>query len=127
MTFWFAACQGTVLDSGDPVALNVMTAIRALDKEPGWATDTWLSTKYYASFAIRIHSEASTHTASSIVRVAHCWIGHNRGIGPSANDLAFSLVFALEVLVEFLPRVESVVAATYGGREDTLYRDTNSE
>lgn len=105
--FLVRCLSGNRLRKGDPEAPSVITAIHALDKESG-------CDKYkdlYESLCEFCHPNAlgsfyaycRFDDASRMLS-----FGHNRGL-TKGSDVAFCVVFALEVLLEFLGRIESLL------------------
>lgn len=101
--FLVRCMSGNRLGTGDPDAPNILTAIQALDKEPG--CDRYAD--FYASLCEFAHPNAlgSSYAYSSFDNESRAvWFGHNRGL-TEGGDIAFAVVFALEVLLEFLNRL----------------------
>jgi hypothetical protein len=110
-------CTGSRLSDGAPQSPSVMTAIESLDKEPGaegylkfyetlceFAHPNGLGTFYaYANFD-------DTNRMTSF--------GHNKGM-TKGNDVSFAVVFALEILLDFLGKLADLVP-----RVTKLARDT---
>lgn len=105
--FLVRCLSGNRLGTGDPEAPSVMTAIQAVDKESG--CDHYMD--FYASLCEFCHPNAlGSFYAYCMFDDASRMLsfGHNRGL-TKGNDVAFSLVFALEVLLEFLARIDSLM------------------
>lgn len=101
--FLVRCMSGSRLGNGDPNAPNVLTAIQALDKEPG--CDKYAD--FYASLCEFAHPNAlgSFYAYSSFDSQSRAvWFGQNRSL-TNCGDVAFAVVFALEVLLEFLKRL----------------------
>lgn len=102
--FLVLCLSGNRLGKGDPKSPNVLTAIQAVNKEPGCEQYEG----FYASLCEFCHPNAlgsfyAYCRFDDATRVTS--FGHNRGL-TEGNDVAFSLVFALEVLLEFLARTD---------------------
>ncbi len=107
--FLIRCMSGNRLANGEPDSPNVLTAIQAIDKEPGCERFADI----YASLSEFAHPNAlgSFYAYSSFDSESHAiWFGRNRGL-TRGEDLAFAVVFALEVLVEFLAHARSMMAA----------------
>jgi hypothetical protein len=101
--FLVRCMSGSRLGNGDPDAPSVLTAVQALDKEPG--CDGYAA--FYASLCEFAHPNAlgSFYAYSSFDSESRAiWFGHNCGL-TNGRDVAFAVVFALEVLLEFLKKV----------------------
>jgi hypothetical protein len=102
--FLVRCLSGNRLESGDPKALNVLTAIQALDKEPGAERYE----EFYAVLCEFTHPNAlGTFYAYAEFDNATRRIsfGHNRGLS-KGEDIAFAVVFALEVVIAFIARIQ---------------------
>jgi hypothetical protein len=105
--FLVRCLSGNRLATGDPESPNVLSAIDKLEKEPGAERykDFYESLCEFAhpnslgSFYAYAKFNDSTHALS---------FGHNQGL-TRGEDLAFALVFALEVLIEFAKKVEALM------------------
>ena len=105
--FLVRCMSGNRLGDGEPDATNVLTAIQALDKEPG--CDRYAD--FYASLCEFAHPNAlgSFYAYSSFDSESRTvWFGHNRGL-TKGRDVAFGVVFALEILLEFQKRVKEMI------------------
>lgn len=116
--FLMRCMAGSRTEEGAPTALNVLTAIQALNKEP--VCDKYAD--FYALLCEFSHPNAlgtvyaySSSNAESYVTQ----FGHNRGL-TNGGDVAFTVVFALEVLLEFqecltemMPRVVQLAREAY--------------
>lgn len=105
--FLVRCMSGNRLGSGEPDAPNIITAIQALDKEPG--CDRYAD--FYASLCEFAHPNAlgSFYAYSSFDSESRAvWFGHNRGL-TNGGDIAFAVVFALETLLEFQKRVKEIM------------------
>lgn len=101
--FLVRCMSGSRLGNGGPDPPKVLTAIQALDKEPG--CDKYAG--FYASLCEFVHPNAlgSFYAYSSFDSQSRAvWFGQNRGL-TNGGDVAFAVVFALEVLLEFLKRL----------------------
>jgi hypothetical protein len=118
--FLVRCLAGNRLDSGDPKALNVLTAIQALDKEPGAERYE----EFYAVLCEFTHPNAlGTFYAYAEFDNATRRIsfGHNRGFS-KGEDIAFAVVFALEVMIAFIARIQ-VCTPTLVALAKDLYAD----
>ena len=94
--FLIRCMSGNRLNNGEPDSPNVLTAIQSLEMEPG--CDRF--SNFYASLCEFAHPNAlgSFYAYSSYDNNSRAlWFGQNRGL-TKGNDLAFSVVFSLEVL-----------------------------
>jgi hypothetical protein len=104
--FLVRCMSGNRLGSGEPDAPNVLTAIQALDKEPGCDRYAY----FYASFCEFAHPNAlgSFYAYSSFDNESRAIrFGHNCGL-TNGGDVAFGVVFALEILLEFQKRAREI-------------------
>jgi hypothetical protein len=104
--FLVRCMSGNRLGNGDPDAPSILTAIQALDKEPG--CDSYAN--FYSTFCEFAHSNAlgSFYAYSSFDAESRViWFGHNRGLTKGGN-VAFGVVFALEILLEFQNRAREI-------------------
>jgi len=104
--FLVRCMSGNRFRAGDPESPNVLTAIQALDKEPG--CDRY--SDFYSLLCEFAHpnSLGSFYAYSSFDEVSRAvFFGHNRGM-TKGSDVAFGLVFALEVLLEFLHKIREM-------------------
>jgi hypothetical protein len=98
--------SGNRLGKGEPESPNVLTAIQALDKESG--CDRYAD--FYASLCEFAHPNAlgSFYAYSSFDSNSRAvFFGHNSGL-TKGRAVAFGVVFALEVLLEFLPKIREI-------------------
>ncbi len=105
--FLVRCMSGNRLENGEPDAPNILTAIQSLDKEPG--CDRYAD--FYASLCEFAHPNAlgSFYAYSSFDNESRAvWFGHNRGL-TNGGDVAFGVVFALEILLEFKKRVTEMM------------------
>jgi hypothetical protein len=105
--FLVRCMSGNRLGNGEPDAPNILTAIQALDKEPG--CDRYAD--FYSSLCEFAHPNAlgSFYAYSSFdIESRAVWFGHNRGL-TRGGDVAFAVVFALEILLEFQRRVKEMM------------------
>ena len=101
--FLVRCMSGSRLGNGDPHSPNVLTAIQALNKGPGCEKYA----DFYASLCEFAHPNAlgSFYAYSSFDSQSRTVLfGQNRGL-TNGGDVAFAVVFALEVLLEFLKRL----------------------
>jgi hypothetical protein len=104
--FLVRCMSGNRLGDGELDAPNVLTAIQALDKEPG--CDRYAD--FYACLCEFAHPNAlgSFYAYSSFDNESRTVrFGHNRGL-TNGGDIAFAVVFALEVLLEFQKRMSEM-------------------
>ncbi len=104
--FLVRCLSGSRLGSGDPEALNVLTAIQALDKEPG--AEQYKD--FYATLCEFCHPNAlgAFYAYADFDNATRgISFGHNRGLS-KGGDIAFAVVFALEVLIAFAARIQEV-------------------
>ncbi len=107
--FLIRCMSGNRLAKGDPDSPNILTAIQAIDKEPGCEKYA----DFYASLSEFAHPNAlgSFYAYSSFDSASRAiWFGRNRGL-TRGEDLAFAVVFALEVLAEFMARAKAAMPA----------------
>ena len=107
--FLIRCMSGNRLAKGEPESPNILMAIQAIDKEPGCEKYA----DFYASLSEFAHPNAlgSFHAYSSFDDESRAiWFGRNRGL-TRGEDMAFTVVFALEVLVGFLARAKSMMPA----------------
>ena len=105
--FLVRCMSGNRLGNGEPDAPNILTAIQTLEKEP--ECDKYAA--FYASLCEFAHPNAlgSFYAYSSFDNESRAvWFGHNRGLA-KGGDIAFAVVFALEILLEFQKRVEEMM------------------
>jgi hypothetical protein len=105
--FLVRCMSGNRLSNGEPDAPNILTAIQALEKEPG--CDKYAD--FYASLCEFAHPNAlgSFYAYSSFDNESRAvWFGQNRGL-TEGGDVAFGVVFALEILLEFQKRVKELM------------------
>ena len=102
--FLVRCLAGNRLESGDPKALNVLTAIQALDKEPG--------AERYADFYTVLCEFTHPNALGAFYAYAEfdnatreLSFGHNRGLS-KGEDIAFAVVFALEILIAFAAKIQ---------------------
>lgn len=96
--FLIRCMSGNRLANGELDSPNVLTAIQSLEKEPG--CDRYID--FYSSLCEFAHPNAlgSFYAYSSFDNNSRVlWFGRNRGL-TKESDLAFAIVFALEVFLE---------------------------
>lgn len=105
--FLVRCMSGSRLGNGEPDAPNILTAIEALNNEVG--CDNYAD--FYASLCEFAHPNAlgSFYAYSSFDNESRTvWFGHNRGF-TKGSDVAFAVVFALEILLEFQERMKEMM------------------
>jgi hypothetical protein len=105
--FLVRCMSGSRLGNADPHSPNVLTAIQALNKEPGCEKYA----DFYASLCEFAHPNAlgSFYAYSSFDNESRTVLfGQNRGL-LNGGAVAFAVAFALQVLLEFLKRLEETM------------------
>lgn len=104
--FLVRCMSGNRLGTGEPESPNVLTAIQALDKESG--CDRYADFYYSLCEFAHPNSLGSFYAYSSFDDASRAvFFGNNRGM-TKGGDVAFGLVFALEVLLEFLRKIREI-------------------
>jgi len=105
--FLVRCLSGNRLGAGDPESPNVLAAIDLLEKEPG--CDRFKD--FYAVLCEFAHPNAlgAFYACADFDDSGRSVsFGHNRGLTKS-EDAAFAVVFALEVLLEFIKKIEELI------------------
>lgn len=98
--------SGNRLSDSDPKSLHILTAIDKLDKEPG--CDSYR--RFYDSLCEFAHPNAlgSFYAYTKFDNETRkIDFGLNRGL-TKGDDVAFTVIFALEVLLEFVQRIDDM-------------------
>lgn len=123
--FLVRCMSGNRLRTGEPESPNVLTAIQSLENENG--AEGYL--KFYESLCEFAHPNAlgtfyayaSFHDASRMLV-----FGHNRGM-TQGDDLSFAVVFALEVLLEFLTKLVDLLPPVTKLARDKCLQDIGKQ
>jgi hypothetical protein len=108
-TFLVRCMSGNRLGKGELDAPSVMTAIETVEKEPG--CDSYAT--FYASLCEFAHPNAlgSFYAYSQFHDLSRTtFFGINSGLTKS-NDVAFTVVFALEVMIDTLRKLRETIPA----------------
>lgn len=119
--FLVRCMSGNRLGTGNLDSPNILTAIQVLDKEPG--CDSYAD--FYASLSEFAHPNAlgSFYAYSSFDDESRAlWFGRNRG-RTKGGDVAFAVVFALEILIEYQKRTDELMPAVVQLAKETYSND----
>ena len=121
--FLVRCLSGNRLGSGDPESPNVLTAIDKLEKEPG--------AERYKDFYASLCEFAHPNSLGTFYAYAHfddgrraMSFGHNKGL-TTGEDLAFAVVFALEILLEFVKKTDALLPQVIALAKDLYPRGTS--